>query len=814
MNTWLSENVVRAIGWTLVHFVWEGLVIAALLAVILRALRRSPAHWRYLAGCAAMVMMAVAPLVTFQLVMGRNSLPPVATTAEVAPMVPVESQVLRERSAPVSGVALSFAHPIESPMENEAAARKSVRLFGHQLETPYVVSCLINKMQRLEVWMPWLVVSWLVGVGLLSCRLLVGWWQVRRLTRRACSAVGEVWEEKLAELARRLGITRPIRLLQSALVEVPTVVGWLRPVILLPASCLTGLAPNQLEAILAHELAHIRRHDYLINLLQSAVETLLFYHPAVWWVSRKVREERENCCDDLAVAVSGDRVGYARALATLEELRPASAQLALAAGGAPLLQRIRRLAGQPERGASRASWPVAGIILIMGLGLVALGMKEHRAQAAEQGKAQAGVYRDPWGNPYNIEFGNSALPTNAAPVVRDLHLEVAPPDQTRELLEILASAQSGPVVPAQPNVEWHIETLDNRAATNADLPVDLETRTFRVEPVPFLKALSANVGVNLVPGQSPSGGGTNGGATVSGGPPVAKVTVSGNGFGGGGFGGSSPGNFVTVTRGGNSVKHEDIEAAIRSFFKGTGVDLGTNTGKAVIYDTVGNTLTVRATKPELDLIGATVASLNEHPLEVNIKTKFLEFDERDENLLDKLVASAPRITNGLPSPASVGLPDRNFGGKVPAGAITTNGATVTCILTDAQFRNVISALEQRDGTQVLSAPEVTTESGRQAQMQAVDIQQIVTGVSGPGLVPTTTTMSFGPELDVVPYVDANRSNITMAVIPSLTDFVGYDNPGQFMLQGVGTNGEKITSCTTAATLSLARGGDFGDGPGR
>ena len=120
-----------------------------------------------------------------------------------------------------------------------------------------------------------------------------------------------------ARLSRRLHITRAITLFESTLVDVPTVIGFVKPVILLPASVLGGLTPQQLEAILAHELAHIRRHDYIVNLLQSLLETLLFYHPAVWWLSRRIRIEREHCCDDLAVSLCGDPLVYARALADL-----------------------------------------------------------------------------------------------------------------------------------------------------------------------------------------------------------------------------------------------------------------------------------------------------------------------------------------------------------------------------------------------------------------------------------------------------------------------------------------------------------------
>ena len=122
-------------------------------------------------------------------------------------------------------------------------------------------------------------------------------------------------------LAHRLGLPPPRHVVESALVDVPTVVGWLRPAILLPIAALASLTPAQVEAILAHELAHIRRHDYAVNLLQTIVETLLFYHPAVWWLSQRIRVEREHCCDDIAIAVCGDPLGYAQALAELETWR-------------------------------------------------------------------------------------------------------------------------------------------------------------------------------------------------------------------------------------------------------------------------------------------------------------------------------------------------------------------------------------------------------------------------------------------------------------------------------------------------------------
>ena len=169
-----------------------------------------------------------------------------------------------------------------------------------------------------------LVSVWLAGVAILTLRLFSGWMWVQRMKSHDAQPVHEGLDAMGRRLMRRLHIVRAVRFLESRRVDVPTVIGWLRPVVLLPVSTLAGLTPRQVEAILAHELAHIRRHDYLVNLLQTVVETLLFYHPAVWWLSHRIRVERENCCDDLAVSLCGDPVAYAAALAELEGLRASS----------------------------------------------------------------------------------------------------------------------------------------------------------------------------------------------------------------------------------------------------------------------------------------------------------------------------------------------------------------------------------------------------------------------------------------------------------------------------------------------------------
>ncbi len=200
---------------------------------------------------------------------------------------------------------------------------------------------------QLQPLLPWLVATWLCGVLAIAARSLWQWRNLQALVRGA-SRPGAEWELRLVCLRARFAVSRPVRLLSSARAVTPMLVGWIKPAILLPASLLSGFPPQQVELIIAHELGHIRRWDYLANLAQVVVETVLFYHPVVHWISRDVRNAREECCDDLVLQVaSGKALAYARALAGLEELRhaPGFAVPALGAGGGELLTRIRRIVG-------------------------------------------------------------------------------------------------------------------------------------------------------------------------------------------------------------------------------------------------------------------------------------------------------------------------------------------------------------------------------------------------------------------------------------------------------------------------------------
>jgi len=352
----LTHPVAFRLGWTLVHFVWQGAIVSLLLVGVLFALSRRSANARYLISCAALALMAVLPFVTFALVPQAEpiELPAFGAELEIGLVLDDESGDL--------------AFPIvPSPLTSE----------GIQLSWGERIA------EYLRPGLPWFVGAWLVGVYALSLRLLGGLLLAQRLKRRWVEPVSAQLQALFDDLAEKLRLSRPVALLNSALAQTPTVIGWLKPVVLLPASAITGLKPSQLQAILAHELAHIRRHDYLINLLQSVVETLLFYHPGVWWVSRRIRMERENCCDDLAVKACGDVTVYARALADMEQIR-ASAP-ALAATGGSLLNRIRRLAGLPApHNNPTARWLAGAIVALSILASACLLSMQTDSEAGER----------------------------------------------------------------------------------------------------------------------------------------------------------------------------------------------------------------------------------------------------------------------------------------------------------------------------------------------------------------------------------------------------------------------------------------------
>lgn len=378
----LELPVMQALGWSLLHFLWQGAVISTILFIVLLAMQHASARRRYLVLCSALVVMTACPIVTgiwIATSATSNSISMASSVAASSISSMPEVPELGPFVVSPTTYDLDFA-PLEvmpAPAGNNVAANPPVSrvtpMMGRDLLTPFL---------------PWLVATWITGVLVQSLRLLAGWRIVQRMKRDSVKPVPDEWQRRLTSLAIRLRVSRPVQLVESALVDVPTVIGWLKPMILIPASALTGLTVPQLEAVLAHELAHIRRHDYLVNLVQTVVETLLFYHPAVWWLSRRIRDERENCCDDLAVEICGSPLDFAQALTAMETLRsPAYGQtssLALAATGGPLLARIRRLARRTNPDVGHSTWWGASLITLTAVAMLAVASYVTSRATADQ----------------------------------------------------------------------------------------------------------------------------------------------------------------------------------------------------------------------------------------------------------------------------------------------------------------------------------------------------------------------------------------------------------------------------------------------
>ncbi|HXB72985.1 MAG TPA: M56 family metallopeptidase [Candidatus Acidoferrales bacterium] len=340
------------LGWTLLNFVWQGALIGVLFAA-LRGLagHRLSVNGRYVFACLALLAMVAAPLVTF----GVMAVLEPASIARMASAPPPSNGV--------GGIPIALAQS--------------------------------GAWQRV---LPWLVMTWIGGVMVFSVRLIGGWFGTARLRRVKSRPAPADWQQTVDRLTGRMGIAQSVRLTISSLVEAPAVIGWLRPMILIPVGALTGLPAEHLEALLTHELAHVLRRDYLVNVLQSVAEAVLFYHPAVWWISAQIRHERELCCDDLAVAASGDVLTYARALAELESCRPAHLKAAMAANGGGLLHRIARLLGQPQpashtRPGPAAAW-VLSILLLAGIGAVVVRGAQDQTAAPAASAQELTVSRD------------------------------------------------------------------------------------------------------------------------------------------------------------------------------------------------------------------------------------------------------------------------------------------------------------------------------------------------------------------------------------------------------------------------------------
>lgn len=341
LDQFFQSEIVQALGWTILHSIWQGLLIVILLTIALVILRKHSSQIRYLIGYVALLSLALCSLGTFLFSLPSDTL--------AAP----ETVLLIEDKA----IDLAAIPPAETA-------------------TPLLVeqSLWQSFVQLLEANLPWITIIWMLGVLLLSLRFLAELAYIQRLKYQPGSRAVDAFQEVVNRLADDMGISRAVALKENFRIDSPMVIGFLKPVILVPIGLLSRLEPAQVESIMAHELAHIKRHDYIFNLLQSLVEILLFFNPATWWISALIRSEREYCCDEMAIAQTGNEVIFVQTLARLEEHRRLPGNMALAFNGrrnAGVLGRIQRIVNseEPFRVPYKLFWSC--LILLGSLGLFA-----------------------------------------------------------------------------------------------------------------------------------------------------------------------------------------------------------------------------------------------------------------------------------------------------------------------------------------------------------------------------------------------------------------------------------------------------------
>lgn len=318
LQSLFSEQIIEAIGWVLVHSSWQASLLLIVLIIALVLMRNFSARARYFAAYS-----------TLLLILGGS-----IATGVKAYHHAMEKQVLKERL-------------LTSPEGMTSEIKALLQTFESAMVKKPSEAHLkwMNVKSTIQSHFHIVFTLWLLGILFFLLRMAGGLVYLQRLTKQQVVPFDQLWQQKLLELQERLVISTPIKAFQSYLAKVPMIIGHLKPAILVPVALFTALTPQEIEAIIAHELAHIKRNDYIFNILQSLIETLLFFHPAVWIISRIIRDEREHSCDDLAVTATGDKLNYIKALASAQQLTLQTHHHAVAfiQGKGGLLNRVKDL---------------------------------------------------------------------------------------------------------------------------------------------------------------------------------------------------------------------------------------------------------------------------------------------------------------------------------------------------------------------------------------------------------------------------------------------------------------------------------------
>ena len=340
ITTFFSAELINAIGWTLFHSLWQAAVVAILLGGLMIIMRRFTSHTRYKIEVGALFFMLTISVITF--IHSYQS----ETKVTIVPLQSTSSENVQQ---------------VNNFLENNTGSAGQI---DNQNWMKRVITFFTNYFQRN---FPLMVTLWLMGILIYLLKFMGGFAYSQRLKVHKTNQISQEWERRFTELIENMAIRKSIRLMESAIVKAPLVIGHFKPMVLIPVGMLTGMPHKQVEAVLVHELAHILRKDYLINIFQSLIDIIYFYHPGIRWISAHIRSEREHCCDDIALSVFGDSLSFAKALASLQASDFHQPELAMAATGknGKLYHRIKRLIGQPRINTNFSEGFIAACILFV-----------------------------------------------------------------------------------------------------------------------------------------------------------------------------------------------------------------------------------------------------------------------------------------------------------------------------------------------------------------------------------------------------------------------------------------------------------------
>ncbi len=313
LNKIVNEHTIISVGLTIIKSIWIGAIISVLTAVLSTLVKKS-ARTRYIIAATGLLIIFISSVAVF-IDINNDGQQAFADTSFI--------------------IDASTIQPTDGYDE-----------VSHRFKIPAMILGLTRDAERLFIYHSELIVLiWIIGVFILSIKFTGGYIYTRRLRSRITTDIPAIWAARIGKIAEKIKLKTKIRTVKSAVARIPMVTGWLKPVVILPASLLSGIPVEQVEAIIAHELAHIKRNDYLVNIFQSFIEIVMFFNPSVWWISGMIRRERENCCDDIALAAGTESVVYAKALVSIREisLPPPAPAVAIIKNNNNLLNRIKRI---------------------------------------------------------------------------------------------------------------------------------------------------------------------------------------------------------------------------------------------------------------------------------------------------------------------------------------------------------------------------------------------------------------------------------------------------------------------------------------